>query len=99
MIDVASNKLPNQDIEGKPSKLTWDEKRTGGERDRRDSIQHPSEPDSKAVIDDGAMELIRQAVKMRGVMSHPEYASSDDGCALMAQSGLTYVVHGGSLRM
>ena len=95
MIAVARNKHPDQDSAGKPSQLAWAEKRTGGKRAKRDSIQPPSEPDSKAVIDDGATGLISQAKKMRGILSHKEYASSDDGFgALKTQSVLTYVAQG-----
>ena len=95
-IAVVRNKLPNQESGGDPSKLAGAGKRTGGKRAKWDTIQHPSEPDSKAVIDDDAMTVICQEKRMRDILSHPEYPSSDDGfVAIAKKSCLTYVVCGG----
>ena len=81
-------------IAGGPN-LFGNEKRTGGDGDKRDLIQPPSEPDSKAVIDEAAMDLIYQAKHMWGILSHPEYADANDGFdALMTQDALSYLAQG-----
>lgn len=73
-----SQQASKPDIEGSHSKLAMTEKRTWAKRPKRDIIQPPAEPDSKAGIDDDTMELISHAKKMRDVLSRPEYSDADD---------------------